>query len=53
MTAPTHTELLNRLAEIARQIAAHETAVWLLEQERLRVREQLIRSGWKPPEVTP
>lgn len=54
MTDPAtlHRELLERLAEITRQWEAHETAQWLLEQERARIREQLIASGWKPPEVS-
>ncbi len=46
-------ELLERLAEIARQIEAHRTAMWLLERRRDEVRERLIASGWDPPQVTP
>lgn len=54
MTDPAlHRELLDRLAELARQREAYETALFLLDQERLRVRERLVRSGWTPPEPTP
>ena len=43
-----HQALLDDLAGIARQIEAHKTAVWLLEEQQRQVRERLIASGWKP-----
>jgi hypothetical protein len=45
-------QLLDRLVEIARQIEAHRTAIWKLKQERLILREQIVRSGWQPPAVS-
>jgi len=50
-TAPQHQTLLDELADIARQIEAHRTTVWLLERQRDEVRNRLISSRWKPPEV--
>jgi hypothetical protein len=32
-TAPQHQTLLDELADIARQIEAHRTTVWLLERQ--------------------
>lgn len=49
----TPQQLLDDLADIARQIEAHKTAIWLLEQQRLQTRERLIAAGWKPPEAKP
>ncbi len=43
--------LLEELVVIARQIEAHRTAIWHLEQRQLDIRERLIRSGWKAPEL--
>lgn len=50
MTDAVHREQLDRLADIRREIEAHATAIWLLEQERLQVRERLIRAGWQAPQ---
>lgn len=47
----TQRDLLDRLADLARQIEAHHTAIFLLERQQLEVREQLIRAGWKPPVI--
>ncbi|MGH8319948.1 MAG: hypothetical protein ACREUL_18585 [Steroidobacteraceae bacterium] len=46
--AALHRDLLEQLADIRRQIEAHGTAVYMLKIERQQLREQLIRSGWKP-----
>lgn len=48
-TAALHRDLLDKLADLRRQIEAHETAIYVLGIERQRIREELIRSGWKPP----
>jgi hypothetical protein len=50
MSTSEHQELLDDLVEIARNIEAHRTAVWLLEQRQIQVRERLIAIGWKAPE---
>jgi hypothetical protein len=42
--------MLDELAAASRQIEAHRVAIWRLEQRQLDIRQQLIRSGWKPPE---
>lgn len=44
-------DLLEQLAELSRQVEAHRTAIWLLEQKRLQLRERLIAAGWKAPSV--
>ena len=41
--------LLDQLAEIARQIEARKTGIYLLEDRQRRVREQLRASGWTAP----
>lgn len=46
-------DLLDELVGIARQIEAHRTTIWLLEQRQLEVREKLIRAGWTPPKPEP
>lgn len=48
--APTDA-MLERLAELSRKIEAYRTAIFLAEQEQLRLRADLRRSGWQPPEV--
>jgi hypothetical protein len=53
VTEQAHQIILDELADIARVIEAHLTAVWLLERQRDEVRERLIASGWKPPELAP
>ena len=44
-------ETLDRLTEVSRQIEAHRTAIWLLEQQRYQLCEQLVSAGWTPPAV--
>lgn len=51
--AAAHQALLDQLADIARQIEAHKTVVWLLERQRDELRHRLIAAGWKPPEPKP
>lgn len=41
--------LLVRLAEMARDIEAHRTAIWVLEQQRDELRNQLRAAGWIAP----
>jgi hypothetical protein len=45
--------LLARLAELARDIEAHRTAIWLLEQQRDELRNQLRAEGWTPATTAP
>lgn len=49
----TPADLLTRLAALSRQIEVHQAAVWLLEAERLELRNRLRQSGWTPPPPTP
>ena len=48
----TPDDILARLVELGRLIEAHKTAVFVAEQERLKLRNELRASGWKPHEVT-
>ena len=42
-------QLLEQLAEIARNIEGHRAGIFILEDQQRRVREMLVASGWKPP----
>lgn len=51
----TQRQLLDQLVEIARQIEAHRTAAWVLEERQRQMRAQLIATGWtasKTPETS-
>lgn len=41
--------ILSRLAEIAKQIEGHRTAIYVLKLERQELQEQLRQSDWAPP----
>lgn len=41
--------ILDRLAELSRQIEAHRAAVFVLDPERQELQAQLRLAGWQPP----
>jgi hypothetical protein len=44
-------EILERLAELSKQIEAHKTAAWLAEREVEELRARLRQMHWTPPVV--
>jgi hypothetical protein len=51
MTAPTREaqELLDKLAELSRQIEGYRATIAMLEYERLRLQTALRATGYRPP----
>jgi hypothetical protein len=45
-------EISAKLAKVAQQIELHRTAIWLLEDERLLLQQQLRAANWTPPKVS-
>ena len=41
--------ILDRLAELSRQIEAHRAAVFVLDLERQDLQAKLRSAGWQPP----
>jgi hypothetical protein len=47
---PPSAAILARLAEISQRVEAHRAGLFLLEQERLALYNELRASGWVPPD---
>ena len=45
----TTRDILDRLADLARQVESHEAAIFLLKRERAELQASLRGAGWTPP----
>jgi hypothetical protein len=48
----TPDEILDELENLSRDIEAHKTAIWLLEQRRAELQGQLRATGWVAPTIS-
>lgn len=44
-------DIAAKLARVAQQVELHRTAIWLLEDERLQLQQQLRAQNFKPSDA--